>query len=858
MSGKSTASFIEALRLHGLLEPSHWPQLDRLRSRFADPRALGQHLLRHGWLTAYQVNLLLQGRAAELVLGPYVLLDRLGEGGNGQVFRARHRTLNRTVALKIMRPELAADAETVGRFHREIELVSQVSHPNIVHAFDAGPIGAALVLAMELVEGHDLDRQVRMHGPLPVAVAAEYIRQAAQGLQHAHENGLIHRDIKPANLLVSGGAVSGESSKKTAHHSTTHQVKILDLGLARLSHSEVKSATANLTLLYGQEVTQGTPDYMAPEQALDFHAADTRADIYSLGCTFFFLLRGAPPFPGGSLAQKLMQHQQVAPPAIQQLRPEVPAALGRVLDKMLAKRVTDRFQTPGEVADALAALFANGTIPAGGGAATQVAPIPLAGKAPPAAPVGHRLARAAAAALRWGWSTARRRPRLAVGLAGTLLLGLAVVLWPFPGTKPLGGVFATSETAAIQDVLQLLDRAEADEAEVLQRLTRLLRKHPGSLPSLRAELLAVGIRSPGSLRAMQARVWLTYLPSPLDLLNPSLISEKQRFPNQPAELVAVLGDVGPTYGRVAALAFRPDATLLAVSTTAPELHLWDVGQATPQRLPGLKSHRSYVFSLAISPDGKWLASGGGDNSATGDNTIRLWDTTLPEIKPQALLAGHTSTVNTLAFAPDGQWLASSGEDQSVRLWDLGSREGKVIAPRTSYVRSLAYAPDGRTLAVAGNYAAGIRLLDLTPPPGGHFADLKFPTQEQTQTAAYAPDGKTLASHSGKDIVLWDPARLAELTRLKGHTANVNDLVYHPDGRALISADAAPESQTNVNDPEGVVIRWSLASQRPAATWRFPCGGVKRLALASDGRHLAVGGRNSLVYILRLAPPKVNP
>src|SRR5262249_47266109 len=117
--------------------------------------------------------------------------------------------------------------------------------------------------------------------------------------------------------------------------------------------------------------------------------------------------------------------------------------------------------------------------------------------------------------------------------------------------------------------------------------------------------------------------------------------------------------------------------------------------------------------------------------------------------------------------------------------------------------------------------------------------------------------KTLASHSGIDVVLWDPAKLVEITRLKGHANTVHDLVYLPDGRALISADAAPDT-ANVNEPEGVVIRWSLASQQSAATWRFPCGGVKRLALASDGRHLAVGGRNSLVYILRLAPPKITP
>ena len=203
MSIASATDLLGSLGRYRLLELARIDELTRkLAGKNADPRALGNKLIELGWLTAYQVNQVLQGRGQDLVLGPYVVLERLGEGGNGQVFRARHQTLQREAALKILRPELLADAETVARFYREIEVVSQISHPNIVHAYDAGPIGTNLVLAMEFIDGIDLDRLVRKSGPVSPAEAAEFVRQAATGLQHAHERGLIHRDIKPANLLL--------------------------------------------------------------------------------------------------------------------------------------------------------------------------------------------------------------------------------------------------------------------------------------------------------------------------------------------------------------------------------------------------------------------------------------------------------------------------------------------------------------------------------------------------------------------------------------------------------------------------------------------------------------------------------
>ncbi len=370
MAAATVGDLHEAIRTSQLLDPAQLAELARLQHRHAEVRALGREVVQRGWLTTYQINQLLQGRGAELVLGPYLILDKLGEGGTGQVYKARHRQSNRITALKVLRKDVQSDADTVRRFTRELEVARQVEHPNLIHTYEAGPIGNTLVLAMEYVAGTNLDQLVKEAGPLPVNLACEYIRQAACGLAHAHERGLVHRDIKPGNLMVSDKTADAAGGIRTAQTTlrsplAAQQVKILDLGLARLLEPSRNSPTKGLTMLTGDSVMMGTPDYMSPEQALDLHGADIRSDIYSLGCTAFYLLTGQPPYPGGSLAHKLMKHQQAEIPSLRQLRPEVPAAVEATVQKMLAKRPLDRFQTPAEVAQALAAVPQTGNRRAG-------------------------------------------------------------------------------------------------------------------------------------------------------------------------------------------------------------------------------------------------------------------------------------------------------------------------------------------------------------------------------------------------------------------------------------------------------------------------------------------------------------
>jgi serine/threonine-protein kinase len=342
MGASSVPALVDAIKQHRLLRSTQLNELTgKLQDRFPNVKDLGKHLLKLGWLTPYQLNQLMND-GGELRIGPYHLLERIGEGGMGQVFKARHERLDRIVALKVIRKDSRLDPQAIQRFEREARAAAQLSHPNIVTLYDADQVGNNYFLAMEYVDGTDLARRVQQHGPLPVGEACEYIRQAAIGLHHAHERGLIHRDIKPHNLLVTRAEGS----------SGVGVVKILDMGLARLSSAGSGDDPGKRLTQLGTVV--GTPEFMSPEQANDASAIDGRADLYGLGCTFWFLLTGKPPFCQGTSMEILLQHTLEQPAAIDKLRPDVPPELGRIVARLLAKRPKDRFATGADLAGALA------------------------------------------------------------------------------------------------------------------------------------------------------------------------------------------------------------------------------------------------------------------------------------------------------------------------------------------------------------------------------------------------------------------------------------------------------------------------------------------------------------------------
>ncbi len=298
----------------------------------------------------------------------YRVGELLGVGGMGAVYKAEHLLMERPVALKVLNRELIDKPATIERFRREVRAAARLTHPNIVAGFDAEQAGDVHFLVMEYVEGVSLARLIAEKGPLPVEQACDYIRQAALGLEHAHERGMVHRDIKPQNLMLTPAG----------------QVKILDFGLARFVMESVpagamlgeEGATVSLSpegLIQNGDcprfestakpltqigIVMGTPDYIAPEQARDSHVADIRADIYSLGCTLYDLLAGHAPFPSGSAVQKVKAHLERTPRPLRDLRRDVPPELAKIIERMMAKDPAQRYQTPVEVAAALTPYLA--------------------------------------------------------------------------------------------------------------------------------------------------------------------------------------------------------------------------------------------------------------------------------------------------------------------------------------------------------------------------------------------------------------------------------------------------------------------------------------------------------------------
>ena len=334
--------FILSLRDSRLIPAEELVSLQKALQGSKTPHSVedvAKMLVKNGRLTEYQATTIAQGRSQSLILGEYVLLSILGKGGMGIVFRARHRLMDREVALKTL-STVAIKPDTIQRFYREVKAAARLSHPNIVTAYDAGEQAGTHYLVMEYVHGRDLAAIVKEKGPLPLRQAIDYVQQAARGLEFAHKHGVVHRNVKPSNLLLDQEGV----------------VKILDMGLARLSEDLAGTPEAMEITSTGQIL--GTVDYMSPEQAEDVRSADHRSDIYSLGCTLFFLLTRRPVYGGETIVRRILCHRSEPIPSLMEVRPDCPEALDALLQWMLAKQPEDRPQGMAEVIVALESCLA--------------------------------------------------------------------------------------------------------------------------------------------------------------------------------------------------------------------------------------------------------------------------------------------------------------------------------------------------------------------------------------------------------------------------------------------------------------------------------------------------------------------
>jgi serine/threonine-protein kinase len=754
----TAAELREALIRHGLLTPTQFKEAKDQLSQFTDARGLASELLRRDWLTPFQVNQLLQGHGAELLLGPYVLLERLGRGGAGQVFKAQHQYMGRLVALKLIRKELLHDAEAVARFQREVRVISQLRHPNVVLAHDAGPLGGNYFLAMEYVEGVDLSRQVQQHGPLPPVVACEYVRQTALGLQHIHERGLVHRDIKPSNLLL-----------YQAHGlQSAGLVKILDLGLARVSQSEAEGigvVTAVGTLLVG------TMDYMAPEQARDFHQADIRADIYSLGCAFYFLLTGHPPFPIGTFARKLLCHQKAEPRPVEEIRPDVPPWLPPILRRMMAKSPEDRFQTPAE----LAAVLATKLDP----------PAEIAVAIPVTATEVRRAPDALLPKMR---PLLGNRRLLAVGgaLLATLLIGGLLLALRGAGANSVSpSSLATTSVASSktqggspQTGMQAMSPFEALATRGINPAQRPAGLK-GLVSVLRDGIECIAVASDGRTLALGRSTGICRIYNTEDGKETTISGLVTGFPAR-AIAVAPNGQWGASsFGgvvdlwnhptttamsrlnllklerKIAALAISPDSQILACGhgnrenpKDPGELRLYRLLQTRDEVWhPGCKGGvLALTFGSGVKVASDWgmveqlLAVGGGDGLiGLGDvGKGRMWS---------GALTGHQGAVRGLSFAPDGR-LASAGEDGMIRVWDLSTAtQTQSLESRGNKFLSVAWSSDGKRLAGCTD-SGEVKVWQM---PGAQLAGTWSLPPPVTQVV-FSPDSKFLLTCNGNGTV----------------------------------------------------------------------------------------------------------
>ena len=328
---------VKLIRKSGMIdEPRLDAYIERLRLAgplTADVRKLAGTMVRDGVLTYFQAEQFMLGKWRGFTIGKYKLLERIGFGGMGQVFLCEHMYMRRRVAIKVLPPAKAEEPAALGRFYREARAAAALDHPNIVRTHDIDQDGNLHFLVMEYVDGSSMLEVNKKKGPMAIDRACHYIWQSALALEHAFLVGVIHRDIKPGNILIDRSGIA----------------KILDMGLARFYNCEDDM----LTKKYDEKSVLGTADYVAPEQTINSHDVDVRADIYSLGATFYYLLAGHPPFPDGTISQKLIAHQTRMPTPIQKIRPEVPDGVAAIVGRMMEKSIETRYQQPAEIYEAL-------------------------------------------------------------------------------------------------------------------------------------------------------------------------------------------------------------------------------------------------------------------------------------------------------------------------------------------------------------------------------------------------------------------------------------------------------------------------------------------------------------------------
>jgi eukaryotic-like serine/threonine-protein kinase len=785
------------------------PLLEGLRRAAAEVRTEDVYERSQGTRATPQVDDTAVVAASEiqprrLHLPGYQVLDEVGRGGIGIVYRARHLRLNRLVALKMLLSGNHASAAELARFRVEAETIARLQHPNIVQIHEVGAFEGLPYIALEYLDGGTLDARLKQTDASPAdsRAIASFAQTLAQAVQYAHDRGVIHRDLKPANVLLQ----KVDSSKTPVFAAdyrlltTDYAPKISDFGMAKwLADSHSLTRTGAIA---------GTPSYMAPEQARgNQEAIGPAVDVYGLGAILYQLLTGRPPFEAASPLETIRQVCELTPEKPSAVGRSVPRDLETICLKCLEKAPGDRYASAGALAEDLGRF--------------------LDGRAILARPVGS---------LERAWQWCNRNSLLASLMASVLvalLCGIAVS--SFFALDASGEAATARQEQARAEMMAHRARAHAYGSDMLTAQ----RAWEDNLTSQFDDLL--DRQRPANTDNVDVRgfEWHYWRRRAAESSNSTIVGRhaaavnKTCFSPDGKRLASASSDgtvkvwaVGANKellsfdkhkGSVLCVCFSPNGKWIASAGLDHLVLIWDADSATV--ILTLQGHKEAIDSLAFSSDGKQLAT------ASVDGTVKLWDVGTGQEKLS--LVGHTENVNCVCFSPDGLSLATASTDQSVRLWDsLTGQEKRALRGHATQVTGVCFSPDGKRLA-----SCGARSVCIWSPETG-AALLSFPVSTSgANSVRFSPNGDFLATASSdQSLTVWDAGSGQPFLTLRGHSAQVVNACFSPDGNCLASVG---------NDR--TVRTWDLSAAMQRLRWSGHQSQVSSLATSPNGRWLASAG-----------------